>query len=35
MGDEWVDITLNYAHLFPSKQADMAADLERFNISEE
>lgn len=35
MGHEGVDITLNYAHLFPNKQADMAADLERLNISEE
>lgn len=35
MGHEGVDITLNYAHLFPNKQADMAADLERLNTSEE
>lgn len=35
MGHEGMDITLNYVHLFPNKQADMAADLERLNISEE
>lgn len=35
MGHEGVGITLNYAYLFPNKQADMAADLERLNVSEE
>lgn len=31
MGHEGIDITLNYAHLFPNKQVDMAADLEKLN----
>ena len=34
MGHESVEITLHYAHMFPNKQADMAADLERLNIEQ-
>lgn len=34
MGHEGIDITLRYAHLFPNKQVDMAADLERLNARE-
>ena len=35
MGHEGVDITLHYAHLFPNKQAEMAADMERLNFARE
>ena len=35
MGHEGVDITLHYAHLFPNKQAEMAADMERLNFAGE
>lgn len=35
MGHEGVDTTLHYAHLFPNKQAEMAADMERLNFAGE
>lgn len=35
MGHEDMDITLHYAHLFPNKQAEMAADMERLNFAGE
>lgn len=31
MGHEGINITLQYTHLFPDKQVDMAADLQRLN----